>query len=748
MEPRYLHEKTEQQMYDLWENAHAFKPSDSPKSDSDNSKPFSIVMPPPNANDPLHIGHAMFISIEDIMIRFHRMKGVDTVWIPGTDHAGIETQYVFEKKLAKDGKSRFNFDRKTLFQMIWEYVQENSGVAVDQMKKIGASADWSRYKFTLDPDIVKKVLETFIKLHKDGLVYRDFQLVNYCTKCGTSYSELEVNHIDQTAPLYYVKYRFADNPKEYITVATVRPEPIFVDTHIAVNPSDDSKKHLIGKKVLNPLTDAEMEIIADEYVDPEFGTGIVKLTPAHDPNDFKIAKKLDLSIISAINTQGKILASGGKYAGMTVLEARKQVVIDLEAKGLIEKIDTKYKNRVGTCYRCGRVIEPLPLPQFFIKVKDSKIHLVQNVLSSLDTGETKIVGAGREKILRNWLENLKDWNISRQIVWGIKIPVWYKFIGNEDKISVSFLAPNGQYITGLLSEQLKNYSLDEIKTGLQSLVADENVEYIVSTTPPIEQENYLPETDTFDTWFSSSQWPVLTLQTNQPGDFERFYPTTVMETAYDILLFWVMRMMLMGSYLTGKTPFEIVYLHGLVRDQKGQKMSKSKGNVVNPLEIIEKYGADALRMALVIRSTPGLDKSVGEPDFKAARNLSNKIWNAARFVIQLQENPDKNTALPQDSAMKSKLSILTTEITQNMEKYQIGVASDTLYNEFWHWFCDECIEKAKSKHISSEALLEGLIIFIKLLHPFMPFVTEAVWQELVSNKLTSEKLLIRAQWPQ
>lgn len=752
MDSRYSHEQTEAQIYQLWEKADAFKPADKPakssKTGADTSVPFSIVMPPPNANDPLHIGHAMFVSIEDIMIRFHRMKGDDTVWIPGTDHAGIETQYVFEKKLAKDGKSRFNFDRETLFKMIWDYVHENSGVAINQMKKIGASADWSRYKFTLDPDITTKVLETFLKLHKDGLVYRDLQLVNYCTKCGTSYSELEVNHIDQTTPLYYIKYRMASNPDEFITVATVRPEPIFVDTHLAVNPTDTTKQHLIGKKVLNPLTDAEMEIIADEYVDPEFGTGIVKLTPAHDPNDFQIAKKLDLPIISAINTQGKIVSYGGIYAGLSIQDARKKVVTDLQEKSLIEKIDTAYQNRVGTCYRCGRVIEPLPLPQFFIKVKDSKLNLVENVLKSLDNKETTILGAGREKILRNWLENLKDWNISRQIVWGIKIPVWYKFKSNEDKISVSYLAPDGQYATGLLQERLKIHSITDIKKGLQSLVADASVEYLVSTTAPTDLENYLPETDTFDTWFSSSQWPVLTLQTNQPGDFDRFYPTTVMETAYDILLFWVMRMMLMGSYLTGKAPFQVVYLHGLVRDQTGLKMSKSKGNVVNPLEIIEKYGADALRMALVIRSTPGLDKSVGEPDFKAARNLSNKIWNAARFVIQMHENTENSAPLPQDTKMKKKLLQIVTDTTQNLEKYNVGIASDTLYNEFWHWFCDECIEQAKSQHISAAMLLEGLTTFLKMLHPFMPFVTEAVWQELVTQRLVSEKMLISASWPQ
>jgi len=741
MDSRYSPQLVEGQIYKLWEKADAFKPA----VHSNGAKPFSIIMPPPNANDPLHIGHAMFVTIEDILIRYHRMRGDDTVWVPGTDHAGIETQYVFEKKLAKEGQSRFNFDRATLFEMIWQYVQENSGVAIDQMKKLGASADWSRYKFTLDKDIVEKVLETFIKLHKDGLVYRDLQLVNFCTKCGTSYSELEVNHLDQTTPLYYIKYRLADDPTQHITVATVRPEPIFADTHLAVNPTDSSKQGLIGTKVLNPLTNIEMEIIADEYVDPEFGTGIVKLTPAHDFNDFMIAKKIGMPIISAISTQGKILPNGGKYAGLSVQEARTQVVADLKAKGLIEKIDTAYQNRIGTCYRCGKVIEPLPLPQFFVSLKNQKINLVKKVLAALDGKETKIMGAGREKILRNWLENLNDWNISRQIVWGIKMPVWYKIKGNETKINVSFLAPDGSYTTGLLEEMLQQFSLADIKKGLQSLVAAAEVEYLVLTTSPTDEDNYLPETDTFDTWFSSAQWPVLTLQTNQAGDFDRFYPTTVMETAYDILLFWVMRMMLMGSYLTGKSPFSVVYLHGLVRDQHGKKMSKSKGNVVNPLEIIEKYGADALRMALVIRSTPGLDKSIGEPDFRAARNLSNKIWNAARFVIQLDQEKTPNTAAP-NIIFSKKLIQITQSVSANLNNYQVGIAADTLYNEFWHWYCDHCIEEAKRGNISRPKMIEGLITFLKLLHPFMPFVTEAIWQELHQAGLVKSQLLITTSW--
>lgn len=751
MDKRYDYTTTEPDIYKKWQEHKTFSPDKPGAPGKSANKHFSIIMPPPNANDALHVGHAMFVALEDILIRFHRMRGDDTVWIPGTDHAGIETQYLYEKKLQKQGKSRFDFDRETLYQNIWDYVQDNSGIAVDQIKQIGASADWERYKFTLDPDIVKQVIETFKQLYKDGLVYRDLQLVNYCTKCGTSYSELEVNHVDQTSPLYYVRYYFVEAPENYLTVATVRPEPIFADTHLAVNPKDKKNKHLIGKSVKNPLTGKAMPIISDEFVDPEFGTGIVKLTPAHDANDFAVAKQHNLPIIEAINRQGKITAAGGMYAGMNVVAARKAVVEDLTASGHIEKIDEKYQNRIGVCYRCSRPIEPLPMPQFFISVKDKKQNLVANVLKILDKKETIVHGAGQEKILRHWLNNLRDWNISRQIVWGIRIPVWYEITGNEDQIHVGFLTREKEFKQGTIAELIKDHSLEEILEGLQQTTAFADVPYSISEKRPAEGA-WIPETDTFDTWFSSSQWPVVTLKSTGEDDFERFYPTTVMETGYDILPFWVMRMLLLCSYLTGKTPFSEVYLHGLVRDPKGQKMSKSKGNTINPIETIEKYGADALRMALVIRSTPGQDKNVGEADFKAMRNLTNKVWNASRYVVlqmsgELEMNDAVATDAPGDTAFHDKLGEISTTITQQLEDRKIGLAAETVYNEFWHWFCDECIESAKTGTISQAALLEGLTTFLKLLHPFIPFVTEAVWQALISAELLEESLLITAPWP-
>lgn len=743
MESRFEHIPQEAATYTAWEQAGCFAPVEHAKT----GKSFCIIMPPPNANDPLHIGHAMFVSIEDALTRFHRMFGDASLWVPGTDHAGIETQFVYEKKLKKNNQSRFDFDRQTLFNNIMTYVKENSDIAVNQIKKLGASADWSRFTFTLDNDVVQYVTDTFKKLAADKLVYRDLQLVNFCVNCGTSFSELEVNHIDQTTQLYYIKYFFVDSPTEYLTLATTRPEPIWADTHLAVHPDNPKTKHLIGKKVKNPLTDVPMEIIADEFVDPEFGTGVVKLTPAHDFNDFAVAKKHGLPIILAVDRRGKMTAQAGIYAGLSSKAAREAVIADLTSKGCVEKIDKSYQNRIGTCYRCNRVLESLPLPQFFIRVNDSQKSLTQAALKALDTGETRILGAGREKILRHWLENLKDWNISRQIVWGIRIPVWYEVQGYEDKITVSFITKTKELKQGLLSELLDVYSLTEITSGLQQLFADNDVPYSISVESPQTKMQYLPETDTFDTWFSSAQWPVVTLKTGKPTDFERFYPTSVMETGYDILPFWVMRMMLMGIYLTGKSPFTDVYLHGLVRDEKGQKMSKSKGNVINPLAVVEKYGADALRLALIIRSTPGQDKSVGEQDFKAARNFANKVWNASRFcILENQKTEAVQSTATGDAAALAKIDQIIKEVTANMLEHKVGLVADTLYNEFWHWFCDECIEAQKAGTLSSQTTTFILITFIKLLHPFIPFVTEAIWHELKSNGLVKEEFLITSSW--
>jgi valyl-tRNA synthetase len=547
--------------------------------------------------------------------------------------------------------------------------------------------------------------------------------------------------VEGVTSLYYLKY----GP---FTLATTRPETKFGDTAVAVHPQDERYKEFVGKEIevegLNgPF---KLKVIADEYVDRKFGTGVVKITPYHDFNDFEVWQRHKAELPApqqVIGHDGRLTEIAGKYAGLKVAVAREQVVADLTAKGLIVRINDKYQNSVGVCYRCGTAIEPLPLPQFYVKVKP----LTEKVLAALDAGEVKIHGAGHDKILRHWLNNLDDWNISRQIVWGIRLPVWYA-VSDESDIRATFIDTSGQKHSGLLKELLKTHPLTDIRQGLQTLDAPITAEYVISPTQP--SPNHLQETDTFDTWFSSSQWPFATLQNTQPGDFERFYPTAVMETGYDILPIWVLRMLMMGFFATGKAPFKDVYLHGLVRDHKGQKMSKSKGNVVNPLEITKIYGADALRMALVIRSSAGLDKSVGEADFKATRNLTNKLWNAARYVLlalETQANqPEKATSAPNDEAFLTRLTKLRKRLTENFSKLQLGLAAEIVYTEFWHWYCDEAIEQAKTGQLSPEALFKGLLVFLKLTHPFMPFVTEAIWQQLKEKQLVTEPYLITTQW--
>lgn len=735
-------------MQKLWENSGGYQPRSDFDQDKNTPYPhgvstgknFSIILPPPNANDPLHVGHAMY-AVEDVLIRYHRMLGDDTLWLPGTDHAGIETQYVFEKKLQQQGKSRFQFDRQSLYQQIWDYVQTNSQTATDQLKRLGFSLDWTRFVFTLDEKVVQQVYDAFYKLHKDGLIYRDFQLVNYCTKCGTSYSDLEVVYVEKNDPLYYIKY----GPFE---VATVRPETKFGDVALAVHPDDKRYSKYIGQtvKVQDVLGEIELPVLSDDFVDPEFGTGVVKITPAHDLNDFMVGKKHNLPTKPVIDTRGKMTADTQQFAGLSVAEARTKTVEALTELGLITKVDNKYTHSVGTCYRCGRIIEPLPLPQFFLRVKDKKNNLVKKIVQVLDQKQTKILGPGREKTLRHWLDNLVDWNISRQIVWGMRIPVWYQAENYEHKITLAFLDQNGQYQAGLLSELLKTYDRDVVVKGLQSLSAASDVPYVLGQTKPTDNKFYLPETDTFDTWFSSGQWPIVTLHATQPGDFDRFYPNSVMETAYDILPIWVMRMMLLGIYLTGQTPFQTVYLHGLIRDSKGVKMSKSKGNVVNPLSVVDQFGADALRLALVIRSSPGQDKSVGEGDFKAARNFTNKIWNAARYVADKTAG-DQTGDKAGDQVADEKLNQVIKDITRYLDQFKLGLAADTLYDEFWHWYCDQAIEQHKKGELSHRFMRQALVSFIKMLHPFVPFVTEAIWQNLQSTGLIDHHLLMTSPWP-
>ncbi len=702
MDKNYNHTEVEDKIYKKWEESGVFSPP-AGKDLSEGEKTFTIVMPPPNANDPLHVGHAMFVTVEDIMVRFHRMLGESTLWLPGTDHAGIETQYMFEKKLAKEGKSRFDYDRETLYKMIWDYVQENSAVSINQMKKLGASADWTRQKFTLDKDIVDLVLETFIKLNEKGLVYKAERLVNFCTKCGTAYSELEVEYEEKQDKIYTIDYG------DGIKVATTRPETMLGDVAVAVNPNDSRYKDLVGKEINLPLTERKIPVIADEMVDMEFGTGAVKITPSHDKADWETAERAEMNLVeicskyTVIGENGKMNENAGKYAGLSLVNAREAILKDLGEK-LIETKDIVHN--VGTCYRCHRIIEPMPKSQFFIKVRG----MADKVLAALDKGEIEILGSGHDKILRHWLENLRDWNVSRQIVWGIRLPVWYK------------------------TQKLENSK-------------NQNVEYLIQKERP--GEGWVQETDTFDTWFSSGQWPVVTLKTAKEEDFEKYYQsnkdnTSVMETAYDILPFWVMRMLMLGIEMTGQVPFKTVFLHGLVRDEKGQKMSKSKGNAVNPLELSEKYGTDALRMALVMSTAPGVDSNTGENKVRGMRNFANKIWNSARYSSELKNSKTQEIKNSKDEEFEKKMKEIADEMTRLLNENKIGLAAETVYNEFWHWYCDEQIELSKKGEISSTVLTGGLKTFLKLLHPFVPFVTEAVWQEIFPG----EGLLISQIWPE
>ncbi len=730
MDKRYSFEK-EQEIYKKWEDNGVFEAPDKKEAEEKSLEAFSIIMPPPNANDPLHIGHALFVSLEDLLARYERMQGKAVLWLPGADHAGIETQYVFEDKLAKMDKSRFDFDRESLFEKISYYVEEKSGVAIDQMKRLGASADWSRFKYTLDGDVISYVNKTFKKLYKDDLVYRDERLVNYCTSCGTSYSELEVEYRENEGKLYIISYPLVEGEGD-VKVATTRPETMLGDTAVAVNPDDKRYKDLVGKKVKLPLVGREIEIIADEKVDKELGTGAVKVTPAHDETDWRIGVDHDLEMIKVIKMDGTMSEKAGEFAGLKVNEAREKVIEKLnEEERLIET--RNHKHRVGHCYRCDEIIEPLPHLQFFIKVKP----LVKEVLKALDDEKVEIVGPGQEKVMRHWLENLRDWNISRQIVWGIRMPVWYSTELNPE-LKVVFLDKKGEKIKGEVGKLIDKYTLAEIEDGLQELQAKKDSEFVVSENKPGDE--FLQETDTFDTWFSSSQWPVVSLKTNRQGDFEYYYPTSIMETAYDILIFWVMRMLMMGIYLTDQVPFERVYLHGLIRDEEGEKMSKSKGNVINPLTMIEKYGADALRMGLVMSSAAGQDKNVGESDIKGMRNFANKIWNAARFIEMSAGDEDGDCK--GDEKFFESLDQVTTDVGEHLDNLRVGLAAETAHNKFWHWYCDECIEKTKQGEIGQAALQKGLRVFLKLLHPFVPFVTESVWQEL-----GEEGLLIEQNWP-
>ena len=682
MDKVYKHKEVENKIYKNWEEKGFFKPAVNPRG-----KPFSIILPPPNANAPLHFGHAMY-TVEDILIRFHRMMGDKTLWLPGADHAGFETQFVFEKKLEKEGKSRFDFDQEILYKMIWDFVSENRPVMEGQLRRLGYSLDWSRGKFTLDPEIIKIVYKTFKKLYDDGLVYRAERLVNYCTYDGTSFSDLEVIYEERRDPLYYVKY----GP---LVLATTRPETKFGDTAVAVHPQDNRYKQYIDKEIdiETVLGKAKIKVIADKFVDPEFGTGVVKITPAHDFDDNEVASRHNLPLKQVIGFDGKLNDKAGKFEGMYVKQARKAVVEEMQKKGLIEKIDENYTHRIALCYKCKNPIEPLPLEQWFLKTKP----LAKSAIEAIKKGKIKFYPKRHDKTILNFLENIKDWNISRQIVWGIRIPAW------KDKKTGKWVVTEGEAPKG----------------------------------------NFEQETDTFDTWFSSGQWPFATLQSTKERDFETFYPTSVMETMYDILLFWVARMIMLGIYITGEIPFRDVVLHGAVKDPFGKKMSKSKGNVVDPLEIVEEYGADSVRFALIYGTAFGNDQALSYPKLINSRNFANKLWNIARLIIDYKPEKYDKEFSGKDREILGKSEELIKKVTKSIENYRFHEASEAIYEFTWHEFADKYIEEAKGRREESQLALETVLgTILKLLHPFMPFITEEIYQ-----KINPGEHLIVANWP-
>ncbi len=713
--------QTEPEIYAAWERGGYFTPKVDPAK-----KPFTIIMPPPNANGRLHIGHAMFVTVEDILSRWHRMLGESVLWLPGADHAGILTQVVFERELTKKNITRHQLGREEFNRQCLAFTLANKETMEKQLRTLGASCDWTREKFTLDPNLLPAILLTFKKLFDAGLVYHGNRIISWCSRCATALSDLEVEYGEEQGSLTYIKYPLKDS-SEFITVATTRPETMLGDTAVAVNPDDARYKKMVGKLVKLPLTDREIPIIADAVVDREFGTGAVKVTPAHDPVDFEIGQRHQLEQISVVGEDWRMTpAAGGKYSGLKIKEAREKVVADLQAQGLIDKIEP-YAHSVGHCERCKAIVEPLISWQWFIKGKE----LAAAALSAVEKGETKILPERFEKTYFQWMENIRDWCISRQIWWGIRIPIWY--------CSVC-----GKAIVGV-----------DDQGNLQSPT---KCPYCGQTEGTFDEEG-----DTFDTWFSSGQWPYVTLGwPKETADFKYFYPTSVMETGYDILFFWVARMMMLGLFATGQVPFRTVYLHGLVRDAFGTKMSKSKGNSIDPLEVVAKYGADALRMALIAGSAPGNDMSLGEEKIKGYRNFANKIWNASRFVLNaLEKEGDKwrngeaitlrECTLEEDAVILKELEELVKEVTSSLENYRLSDAASSLYEFFWHRYCDWYIEAVKPRLRSEDPAVrrQAVAVLIKvlktsmvLLHPFMPFVTEMVW-----GRLGEPEPLIVATWP-
>ena len=704
-EPR----EVEGRVYEMWEKNGCFEGHRDP-----DKRPFTIVMPPPNVTGQLHMGHAMDCTLQDILIRFKRMQGYAALWVPGTDHAGIATQIKVEEELRKsEGLTRYDLGREKFLERVWDWKHKFGNRIVEQQKKLGASCDWSRARFTMDEGLSNAVRHVFVSLYNKGLIYKGSRIINWCPHCVTALSDAEVEYKEKPGHLWHIRYPIAGEEGRYVTVATTRPETMLGDTGVAVNPEDGRYRDIVGKKCILPLVNKEIPIVADAYVDMEFGTGCVKMTPAHDPNDFEVGLRHNLESIRVLDDNGKVVEGYGRYSGMDRYEARKAIVADLEEQGYLVKVE-EHTHNVGTCYRCGTDVEPIISAQGFVKMEP----LAREALRVVNDGEGKFVPDRFSKIYTNWMENVHDWCISRQLWWGHRIPAW---------------------------------------------TCEDCGGMTVSETDPTECQHchsthIRQEEDVLDTWFSSALWPFSTLgwPDESSEDFKYFYPTDVLVTGYDIIFFWVARMIFSACEHTGKPPFHTVFIHGLVRDDKGRKMSKSLGNGIDPLEMADQYGADALRFNLITGNSPGNDMRFYTERCEAMRNFANKIWNASRFLmmnltIDRCELPDRLEL--EDKWILSKLNSVIPEVTENMERYELGVAAQKVYDFIWDSYCDWYIELTKtrlqgededSKLRAQQVLCYVLTETLKLLHPFMPFITEEIWQALPH----SGDYLMLQQWPQ
>ena len=677
-------------------------------------KPFTIVMPPPNVTGQLHMGHALDETMQDILIRFKRMQGYEALWQPGTDHAAIATEVKVIEKLKEQGIDKNEIGREEFLKHAWAWKEEYGGKIINQLKKLGASADWDRERFTMDEGCSKAVQEVFIKLYEKGYIYKGSRIINWCPVCQTSISDAEVEHEDQDGFFWHINYPVVGEEGQFVEIATTRPETLLGDTAVAVNPEDERYKHLIGKMLKLPLTDREIPVIADEYVDKEFGTGCVKITPAHDPNDFEVGKRHNLEEINIMNDDATINELGGKYAGMDRYEARKAMVEDLKEQGLLVKV-VPHSHSVGTHDRCGTTVEPMIKPQWFVRMKE----MAQAAIDTLKDGNLTFVPERFDKTYLHWLENIKDWCISRQLWWGHRIPAYY---------------------------------CDECG---ETIVAREMPE----KCPKCGCTHFHQDEDTLDTWFSSALWPFSTLGwPDKTPEMEYFYPTDVLVTGYDIIFFWVIRMVFSGLEQTGKTPFHHVLIHGLVRDSQGRKMSKSLGNGIDPLEVIDKYGADALRLTLITGNAPGNDMRFYWERVEASRNFANKVWNASRFImmnLEKAEVPGEMNLAELTGADKwilSKVNTLAKDVTENMDKYELGIAVQKVYDFIWEEFCDWYIEMVKPRLYSDTDSTKGAALWtlktvlgnaLKLLHPYMPFITEEIYCTLHPE----EESIMISSWP-